>query len=64
MPDKTAFDAETYLKEMNKIAGIPIQTEWESMIEFHLETAHKMSVIIEQAPIDENSLEFSNTYKP
>lgn len=59
-----SFDVDQYYELMKVVSGISVQDEWQEVVKSHLVTAHKMANIIEQAPIDVNSLEFSNCFIP
>ncbi len=58
------INIEEYFELMKTVAGIQVKPEWEDTVKAHIQTAEKMANIVEVTTIDENSLEFSNTYKP
>ena len=58
------FDVDAYFELMKTVVDIPVQAEWEATVKMHLATAAKMAAIIEAAPIDANSLELANVFRP
>lgn len=53
-----------YYTIMNKLVGIDISDEWKANIKFHINNATKMAQVIENGPIDENTIDLSNTFHP
>ena len=58
------FNIEHYFQTMLSISEIDIQDEWKPVIKAHLVTAQKMASIVNNAPIDKDSLELSNCFTP
>ena len=59
-----AFNVDDYYELMKSVMNIDIKPEWEALVKAHLVTAERMAKIVEHAPIENDSLELSNTFKP
>lgn len=58
------FDVDNYFTLMQDLTGIAVQPQWAAMVKFHIANAEKMAALCESAPIDPDSLELSNVFRP
>lgn len=63
MAKKPPFDAASYLQHMAAVAGINVSEESRPVVISHLETAARMAVILDQVPLDPNSIELAGVFR-